>query len=839
MGRSSGANGDRAGYRGIKAGREARLLAVLMGSTCLAIASLPGTALGQAPAAAAAQQVNFSIPAQPLAGALSAFSRTTGWEVGYSSEIVRSKTSQALSGAMTPAHALERLLAGSGIRIRFTGPTTAALVDPLLSAVGGSADGAILLDTLDVQGRVDSDGIVPLATSTGSKIDTPILEIPQTVNVITRDQLDIQRPDTVMQAVAYTPGVSSNYIGPASMGEDSYILVRGWQAGRYLDGLKTGGNITGTYSGIDPYLLDSIQVLKGPSSTLYGQGSPGGLVDLSSKMPTRTPVREVQFQTGSFGRIQGAFDLGGTIDEDGQFLYRLTGLARTGGTQFGHDTKDEKIAIAPAFSWVPTDDTKLTVLAKYQYNPNMTGYQFLPALGTVLPNPNGPISNRLWGGDPTQDDSWLEQAQIGYRFEHRFNEVWQVRQNVRYESIRSNHLFAYTWGLDASDPSMRVANRNTTGRQSDYNRFNVDNQALAAFATGALDHRLVFGLDYQWYAVDQSGGAGTASPLNLYYPIYLGANAPVQTVSSDQTLWQAGLYAEDQIKLGGWVLTLGGRYDWSGSTTTNLMVVPNATTTQADEAFSGRAGLSYQFTNGLAPYVSYSTSFEPQAGTTYESTPFQPTTGEQIEAGVKFKPAGINALIQASVFQITQQNVLTEDPLHVGYSVQTGEIRSRGFEIEAKASLTDGLDLILGYAYLDAQVTKDNNPDYIGRVPVNTPQHTASAWIDYTFQSGPMDGLMLGAGLRYVGETYGTYDNVWTWGVNQFSGLPAIVPAYTLVDAAIRYDFSKKYPNLKGLMLSVNATNLFDEAYVAGCTSAWSCYYGVARTVYGTLNYKF
>ncbi|MDF2619185.1 MAG: TonB-dependent siderophore receptor [Xanthobacteraceae bacterium] len=835
MVRSRANGGEEQRRRSIGAYGRRGLIPLLLMTSCLSGAALPQAALAQA----SAQLVSFSIPAQPLAGALSAFSRTTGWEVGYSSQIVRGKTSQALSGAMTPAQALEKLLAGSGLSIRFTGPTTAALVDPAVSAVDSAAGGSILLDTIDVQGEAQSDGVVPLATTTGSKVDTPILEIPQTVNVITRDQLDIQKPDTVMQAVAYTPGVNSSFIGPASMGEDSYVMVRGWKAGQYLDGLRTGGNITGTYSGIDPYLLESIQVLKGPSSTLYGQGTPGGLVDISSKMPTSTPLRELQFQTGSFGRIQGAFDLGGAIDEDGQFLYRLTGIARTGGTQFGHDTKDEKIAIAPAISWAPTDDTKLTVLAKYQYTPNMTGYQFLPALGTVLPNPNGPISDRLWGGDPTQDNSWLEQTQVGYRFEHRFNEVWQIRQNVRYENIKSNHLFAYTWGLDGADPSMQVANRNTTSRISDYDRFNVDNQVLAEFATGALDHRLILGADYQWYAVDQSGGAGTASPLNLYYPIYLGANAPVQTVSSDQTLWQTGLYAEDQIELGRWLLTLGGRYDWSGSDTTNLMVEPNTTTKQDDEAFSGRVGLSYQFDGGLAPYVSYSTSFEPLAGTTYESTPFEPTTGKQLEGGIKYKPEGYNALIQASVFEITQQNVLTEDPLHVGYSVQTGEIRSRGFEIEAKASLADGLDLILGYAYLDSRVTKDNNPDYVGNVPVNTPRNTASIWIDYTFQSGPLDGLMLGAGVRYIGESYGTFDNEWTWGVNQFSGLPSIVPDYTLVDAAIRYDFSKKYPSLKGLVLSVNATNLFDEAYVAGCTSAWSCYYGTARTVYGTLSYKF
>ncbi|MFH1558591.1 MAG: TonB-dependent siderophore receptor [Pseudomonadota bacterium] len=783
--------------------------------------------------------MSFAIPAQPLARALDAFSRASGWEVGYSSQIVRGKNSQPVSGSMAPAQALQAILAGTGIRVRLTGPTTAALVDPSVAAVDTVNDGSLLLDTIDVQAQASSDGVVPLATTTGSKIDTPILEIPQTVNVITRGQLDIQKPDTVMQAIAYTPGVNSSYIGPASMGEDSYVMVRGWQAGQYLDGLRTGGNITGTFSGIDPYLLESISVLKGPSSTLYGTGTPGGLVDISSKMPTSTPLREIQLQTGSFGRIQGAFDLGGAIDKDGQFLYRLTGIARTGGTQFGHDTKDERIAIAPAISWVPTDDTKLTVLAKYQYNPNMTGFQFLPALGTVLPNPNGSISNRLWGGDPTQDNSWLEQTQVGYQFEHRFNEVWQVRQNVRYENIKSNHLFAYTWGLDSADPSMQVAERNTTNRISDYDRFNVDNQALAEFATGALEHRLVLGFDYQWYNVDQSGGVGPASPLNLYYPIYMGASPPVQTVSSEQTLWQAGTYAEDQIELGRWLLTLGGRYDWSGSETTNLMAEPNTTTKQDDEAFSGRVGLSYQFESGLAPYVSYSTSFQPQAGTTYESTPFEPTTGEQIEGGIKYKPVGYNAFIQASVFQITQQNLLTEDPLHVGYSVQTGEVRSRGFEIEAKASLADGLDLILGYAYLDAKVTEDNNPEAIGRIPVNTPRNTASAWIDYTFQSGPLDGLMLGAGVRYIGETYATAENEWTWGVNDFSGQPSIVPSYTLVDAAIRYDFSKKYPNLKGLMLSVNATNLFDESYVAGCASAWSCFYGTARTVYGTLSYKF
>lgn len=807
----------------------------LMATTAVAMVMPARLAFAQT----TARQTSFNVPAGPLATALTMFGRQAGLQITYIPEIASGKGSPGVSGSVAPNEALARILQGTGLAYSFSNSSTVRISDPSVAGGTVSADGSLVLDTIDVEGRISSVGVVPLDASTGSKIDTPLIEIPQTVNVVTREQLDTQKPETVMQAISYTPGVNAGYIGPATMGDDSYVTIRGWQARQFLDGQRMGGNITGTFSSIDPYLLESIGVLKGPSSTLYGTGTPGGLVDIQSKMPTADPLREIQVQTGSYGRTQGAFDLGGPIDPEGQFLYRLTGIARTGGTQFGHDTKDERIAIAPAITWQPTDDTKLTVLAKYQYNPNMTGFQYLPALGTVLPNPNGPISSRLYGGDSTQDDSWLQQAQIGYEFEHRFNDVWQVKQNLRYEHTKSQHWFTYVWGLDDSDPSMQTASRWSTNRFSDFNRFNVDNQAIATFATGSLDHTMVFGVDYQRYSIDQSGGIGSASPLNLYFPIYNGANSPEETVSSYQTLWQAGAYVQDQIKYDGWNLTLGGRYDWSGSKTTDRKAVPQTTTEQDDEAFSGRVGLSYEFASGLAPYVSYSTSFEPIAGATYDSTPFQPTTGTQLEAGVKFKPVDYNAFIQASVFEIRQQNLVTGDPVNPGYAIQTGEIRSRGFELEAKASLTDSLNVLVGYAYTDAKVTKDNNPDAIGLRPVNAPMHTASAWLDYTFQSGPLEGLMIGGGVRYIGKTYATPENVWTWGVNEYSGQPSTVPGYTLVDAALRYDFSKKFPELDGLTLTVNATNLFNKDHIAGCASAWTCFYGTGRTVYGTLSYKF
>lgn len=815
-----------------------KLIALLFASTCLAagMAAFPDNSYAQA--AAPRQAVSLSIPAQPLASALDAFSRATGWEVGYSSQIVQGKRSRAVSGTMAPAQALQALLAGSGIRIRLTGPTTAALVDGSVAGNDGAvaADGSLVLDTIDVEGRIENafghvDGLIAQRSGTGSKTDTPIVEIPQSVSVVTANQAREMGAQTVSEAFRYTPGIDSEAYGFDA--RFNHFTVRGFQIDKYqfVDGMRFAA---GGYAipRIDPYSLERLEVLRGPSSGLYGQNVPGGMINLVTKRPTEEPLREVQLGTGYPGRIAGAFDFSGAVDPEKTLLYRFTGAGSFADTQVD-ETTDQRFFVAPSFTYKPDEDTSLTILAHLQKD-KVDGWSgsFLPMQGTLLPNPNGRIPVSTFIGEPGYDHYKRDQYAGGYEFEHNFSEDLKFRSSARYADVNVDAPNIYP---DFLDPDLRTLNRTTMLSRDHVRNFTADNNLTARFDLGPTQHTVLAGFDYEWLRDRDRFDMATkpTPPIDIFNPVYGAVLPPVEPVyDNDITQNRLGLYLQDQIRLDNWLLTLGGRQDWADTKTVGKL--PGGTTTLTDaQAFTGRVGLSYLFDNGLAPYVSYSTSFEPAVGTTYNNIPFVPTTGQQYEAGIKFQPTGTDLFLSAALYQLTQQNVVTDDtrPGVPPFSqIQEGEIRVRGFELEAKASVWNGWDLIGSYTYSDAVTTRSNT--LVGGVPVegksvpSVPRHQASLWAKYTFENGALAGLGLGAGVRYRSSLYG--DNI-----NQIK-----VPAVTLVDAALSYDFGKKNPQLQGMALNVNASNLFGKKFVANC-SYGVCYYGEGRSATATLSYRW
>lgn len=318
----------------------------------------------------------------------------------------------------------------------------------------------------------------------------------------------------------------------------------------------------------------------------------------------------------------------------------------------------------------------------------------------------------------------------------------------------------------------------------------------------------------------------------MFNPRYNGSRGAPWEDQSDK-LSQTGVYASDRIKFGKWVLTLGGRYDWVNNGSTDNLA--NEVTTSKDAAFTGRAGLGYLFDNGVAPYASYSTSFQPSAGTDFSGEMFKPTTGEQWEAGIKYQPLGWNALFTASVFDIIQQNVTTSDSINIGFLVQQGEVRSRGFEFEAKADLTNSLSVIAGYSYTDARITKDNPNAFgvsqVGHRLQSVPYHQAALWLDYQFMNPELRGLKVGGCVRYLGDSMAPKDAA--------TGTQVDVPGYTLLDARISYDFGAQYADLKGFSLAVSGTNLTDEKYFTPGFTSNSVLFGNRRSIIATLAYKW
>ncbi|MEG6509187.1 TonB-dependent siderophore receptor [Methyloligella sp. 2.7D] len=783
---------------------------------------LGGTAIAWAQQAEAEQAVRFSIPAQSLPSAVDAFTRATGWQVGYSATVDSAVTTNRVSGRQTPRQALQAMFAGTGVSIRFTGPKSAALVTPQVSPMGLADDGSLMLDTIDVTAetaRGPVDGYVAQQSATATKTDTPIIDTPQTISVITADEIADQQAQSVRDVVRYAPGV---YYSDDADSRLQLINARGFLLDQYLDGLSL---LTGTWARprIDPYFLERAEVLEGPSSTLYGQGSPGGLLNMISKRPTETPHHQVEIQTGSYDRIQGAFDLGGPVDDQGRVLYRVTGLARKTGTQVDH-VDEERLAIAPSVTWRPNADTSLTLLASYLHDPKAGFWNLLPYQGTLLPNKYGKFSRDFYVGDVDFEDFDFKQGMVGYELTHRFNDTWSVRQNFRYTGIETDYRAVQGSTLQADQ---RTLNRNAYTADESLDAVTLDNQATANFNTGALTHTALFGADYQYRNWDNLSRFGLAPTLDILHPDYTQDIAiPPLFQDANQVQEQVGLYAQDQIEFGRFYYSIGGREDWASSDTNNYLA--GTKTDQDNSKFTWNTGLLYHFDSGFAPYVSYATSFQPTIGTDFAGRPFDPTTGEQYEAGIKYQPPSMDALFTASIFELTQQNVLTADPNpshSIGSQVQTGEVRSRGIELSAVASLTDSLDARASYTHLDSEITRSNDGTE-GNALANTPEDFASLWADYTFHEGALSGFGVLGGVRYVGQTYATNANLLE------------IPDYTLFDAGLHYELGELLPNLDGTKLAVNATNIGDKKYVSYCTAA-GCRWGLGRTVYATLSYEW
>ncbi|CAE6801626.1 Ferrichrome outer membrane transporter/phage receptor [Paraburkholderia nemoris] len=660
--------------------------------------------------------------------------------------------------------------------------------------------------------ETETFGYVAKRSTAGSKTNTPLIETPQSVSVVTRDQMDAQAAQTIDAAIRYVPGVTSQ----DNDTRFEQITSRGFDLDNdtYLDGMRLMRTTWYAAPRIDPYFLERIDVVRGPVSVLYGQASPGGALLMTSKLPTAYPFHEVQVQVGNYNRYQGMFDLSGPVDQNGTILYRVTGLVRDADTQTDH-VKEQRIAIAPSVTFKPDKDTSFTVLGSYQYDPQGGLFNPVPAAGTILPNVNGHISSHDYLGNPDTDRFKRQQFSIGYLFEHAFNDTWKVRQNVRYLHQDIQYYQNSIFGSLADD--QRTAGLFTNNNDEHLTNFTVDTQAEARFDTGPVNHTVLFGFDVQRVMNRISRGFSLGT-IDIFAPDYSDIAYVPDTTKQYIAQTQYGLYAQDQLRYKKWTLTIGGRQDWARNSNTTDGVGSDS----QQHAFTWRTGLSYEFDSGIAPYASFAKSFQPYAGATFDGTPFQPTRGKQYEVGVKYQPKGYNALFTVAAFDLRQTNVETNDDAHPGYTVQTGEIRSRGFEAEARVSLTDSLNIIASYAFLNQRVTSAAADDEsLGKAPPNgSPTNMLSLWLDYTLHGGDYRGLGFGAGARYIGASYGDTANTFK------------VPSHFLVDAMVHYD-------LRNWRFAINANNLFNREYIAYCNSATQCYYGADRSVLGTVRYQW
>lgn len=691
-----------------------------------------------------------------------------------------------------------------------------------------NAAAAGTLPAITVNAASEGDGTVGLVAKrsrTGTKTDTPIEEIPQTINVVTAQQIEMTGATDVNTALRYVPGFSSYGSDNRS---DWYAALRGFTPTAYVNGLQVPNTLNLASWRVDPYMIDSITVLRGPTSVLYGAGDPGAIVDVKTKLADGERVREAGVEIGNYARKQFMIDVGDKLDPDGKYAYRFVGVARDGNAVTGPNN-DQRVALAPSFRWRPNADTSLTLSATYLQDWGDISSNFLPAAGTVLPNPNGQITKDIYEGDGNFNYYRKKQWSLGYQFEHNLNSMWTFRQNTRWMHLSLDN--GSVWGAGFADETLTEVNRWAGVFQMNYSRFDIDNNLEGRFATGPLQHTLLLGFQYNRQTATDSEWLAAAPTLNLYNPVY----TPVTTAvfSNPDTTYRTntyttmntfGLYAQDQIKWNRWTLTLGGREDW-----VNMRMDDRAAGTQSKadvSAFTGRVGLTYQAGYGLSPYISYSTSFNPIIGVSLlDGGVPKPTRGRQIEAGLRWQPPGKNLMLNAAIYQINQTNGVTPalptQDLSGTKSVQTGEVRARGIELSATGKVTPNLSLIASYAYQDVKVVQANDAT-LNNWPVDIPRprQMASLWADWTWHTGPLAGFGLGGGVRYQSASAGAADNSLT------------VSSYTLIDAAVHYD-------VRNWRFAVNATNLFNRHYISGCQSTSVCMFGNDRTVIATAKYNW
>lgn len=793
----------------------------------LAIALASGLPLVAVHAETAVQQqvLTFDLPAASLGETLNAIARQSGQVISLDPQLVSGKRASAVRGSMTAQQAMQQALAGSGLQLVVTAGGSFSVIPASENA------GALELSPSHITGMAQENplgqvsGYLATRSTTATKTDTPLMETTQSISVITRDRMKAQGVQTVSDGLAYTGGVRSDVAG--NNPTDNTITVRGFQqinTNAYTDGLRNGE--VGYYAP-EPFGMERIEVLKGPSSVLYGQGSPGGTVNFVSKRPTFTAHREIGYSTGSNDRQQLSLDIGNTLDEQGTLSYRLVALGRDANSSIDN-IKDDRAYIAPSLTWNIGDDTSLTLLTSYQRNENLFTSN-LPYSVYDGSNPNGRLSRSRSLNESGFDVETAERTNAGYELSHNLSDRWTFKQNFRYSH--------YVGDQDALHRNSGVINGNTIARyyqMRDYDSDNyaLDNQLVGKFETGPLDHTLLMGVDYQRGVRNAFTQTGNAPSINIYNPdrnVVIDTSQYTSRLSTSQKNRQLGVYLQDQIKLNNWVASIGGRYDWASLDTKNRLLDTLQSTDAED--FTGRLGLGYLFDIGLFPYISYAESFTPTSGTGASGSPFEPETAKQYEVGVKYQPTGSESYVTLAAFDLRRQNVLTTDTANPGFSVQEGEVTSRGIEIEGVLKPMAGLNVIASYTVNDVEVTKDNpntaGVSNKGKTPVRVPEHLASLWTDYTLQSGPLAGLGFGVGARYTGDTFGDAQNTFK------------VPSYTVVDAMIRYDFGKADASLEGLEAAVNVKNLTDKYYVAGCFIATACLAGAERTVTADVTYNW
>ncbi|WP_343843378.1 TonB-dependent siderophore receptor [Bowmanella denitrificans] len=757
------------------------------------------------------QSKHYAIGAGLLSDVLTEFAAVSGVKLSFQTATLQGLTSPGLSGHYSVAQGFEQLLADSPYRADLT--ANGYILVPTDSVALPSVN--VLASGLELaEGPVE--GYIAKRTSTATKMGVAIEDIPQTINVITADKMEIQGASRITEALAYSPGVNAAPWGDQPQWD--WIYIRGFDAykpGVYLDGLQMRNNGNWGMWQVDSYSLERLEVLKGPSSVMYGVNGPGGVINLVSKRPTTFSQKEIVAEIGNNSHKQLAVDFSGPIDQRGEWLYRVTALTKNSELE-NTPLDDKRHYFAPSVTWSPTTQTHVTLYGQWFDIDSGTDTNEVLLAGSLLPNPNGQTELPLFGGSTDFNGIKQEQWLIGYDAKHQFDSGWMVSQKARYAKFDMDFRTVYKSGWiiqNADDPAdkdnFRFVKLTGLASKEDVTSKNIDTYISKDFDFSTVKHQIMVGVDYQKtdFEVDAAWGA-TFAPLDILNPQNKLAFTDVPSnITGLSDVKQTGVYIQDQISIGEhWVVNLATRYD---ETETNSYQL-NGSFIERQKSYgqSSRVGVVYKAANGLAPYVSYSESFAP-TGTIdpAQLKPFPPERGQQIEAGVRYTPLDNSGRYSLAAFDITRKDYtqwVWDDQPH---PEQKGEVNVQGAELEVFWQPSENTNLMASYTWIPkAEVVDSINPAEIGKQSNAVSEHSLSVWADYYFDSG----FQLGLGARYNGENNGTGENA-----------PKTVPGYTLVDGSLKYDLAQ-------WSLALNVRNLFDQHELSTCNNK-KCYYTSGR----------
>ncbi|HDM8149157.1 TPA: TonB-dependent siderophore receptor [Vibrio harveyi] len=707
--------------------------------------------------------------------------------------------------------------------IKFHRSTLAVVVSALIAGHAVADEDVTQLETMTVLGET--------YRNTATKTSLEPEETPQAITIITKDEMDLRGVSTVSEALRYSSGVNTELRGGAVTRLDLFNIRGFINYTNFYDGLPLLFNGWNLQPQIDAAAVEQVEVFKGPTSVLYGNIPPGGMVNIIAKTPQSEPANTVSVSTGTNSLKEVNFDTTGQIG-DSNVNYRIVGMAKQRDGQ-AETSEDERYLIAPSFDWQATDKTLVNVNVYYQNDPSAGIYTTVPAAGSVLDNPLGSLSPDTYLGDRNWNTYEREVLMIGYKILHDFNNNWQFLQNARYMTADSYQENTYNSPLAADN---RTVGRNAYLTDEDSTSFVIDNQLSGYVAHGNFEHNLLLGLDYQYLDSDvkYKDTLGYSLTQDIFNPNHNQIDRDALKFAYQQALdiktKQLGVYFQDQLRYNNLVMIAGLRWDKYESDTNTVSDYLGTVTPSKEKLdennVSFRVGALYELDFGLSPYLTYSESFEPIAGADASGKAFDPSTGHQWELGFKYAPLGGDVSGNLALFHITKKNAILTDPNNpYAPQYQAGEVVSQGAELEAKWQATPQADLTLNYTYINMEIKEDSYYHQEGKTPVWVPEQTASLWANYYYE-GTLTGLRTSAGARYVGKTEMDAQN------------SDQVPDYTLVDLAASYDLSAASQSLDGASVTLSASNIFDEEYYS-CYDKNNCWFGAERSIEAKLEYKF